>query len=111
MKFGNNVILMVVIAIAIYAIFLFISDYQKLSEEITNSSSKIPVNPSPEKPVNPLRRENLWNRDTGGKPYNIINSGFHQTQPTGPQADLTRPRDRRMRHPSLIVHGLDHVKR
>ena len=36
MKFGNNVILMVVIAIAIYAIFLFISDYQKLSEEITN---------------------------------------------------------------------------
>ena len=36
MKFGNNVILMVVIAIAIYAVFLFISDYQKLSEEITN---------------------------------------------------------------------------
>ena len=36
MKFGNNIILMIVITIAIYAIFLFISDYQKLSEEITN---------------------------------------------------------------------------
>ena len=36
MKFGNNVILMIVITIAIYAVFLFISDYQKLSEEIIN---------------------------------------------------------------------------
>ena len=74
-----------------------------------NSGERLFVRP--EKPVNPLRRDNLWNRDTGGKPYNIINSSFHQKQPTGPQADLTRPRDRRLRHPSLIVHGLEHVKR
>ena len=64
-----------------------------------------------EKEVNPQRRDNLWNRDTGGKPFNILNSGYHTIQPTGPQADLTRPRDRRMRHPSLIVHGLPHVAR
>jgi len=86
--------------------------FQSRSHKATpNHNSEERLFVRPEKPVNPLRRENLWNRDTGGKPYNIINSGFHQTQPTGPQADLTRPRDRRMRHPSLIVHGLDHVKR
>ena len=61
-----------------------------------NSEERLFVRP--EKPINPLRRDNLWNRDTGGKPYNIINSSFHQKQPTGPQADLTRPRDRRLRH-------------
>ena len=86
--------------------------FQSRSHKSTpNHNSEERLFVRPEKPVNPLRRDNLWNRDTGGKPYNIINSGFHQTQPTGPQADLTRPRDRRMRHPSLIVHGLDHVKR
>jgi hypothetical protein len=64
-----------------------------------------------EKAQNQARTNNLWNRDTGGKPYNIVNSGFHTVKPTGPQADLTRPRDRRMKHPSLIVHGLPHVAR
>jgi hypothetical protein len=64
-----------------------------------------------EKPRNLDRTDYLWNRDTGGKQHNIINSTYHDIQPTGPQADMTRPRDRRMRHPSLIVHGLPHVVR
>jgi len=36
MKFENNFILMIVVSIGIYAIFLFISDYQKISEKIIN---------------------------------------------------------------------------
>jgi len=36
MKFENNIILMIVVAVAVYAIFLFISDYQKISEGIIN---------------------------------------------------------------------------
>ena len=36
MKFENNFILMIVITIGIYAIFLFISDYQKISENTIN---------------------------------------------------------------------------
>ena len=34
MKFENNIILIIVVAIAIYAIFLFISDYQKISDVV-----------------------------------------------------------------------------
>ena len=34
MKFENNIILMIVAAVAIYAIFLFISDYQKISDVV-----------------------------------------------------------------------------
>ena len=34
MKFENNIILMIVVAVAIYAIFLFISDYQKISDAV-----------------------------------------------------------------------------
>ena len=34
MKFENNIILIIVVAIAIYAIFLFISDYQKISDAV-----------------------------------------------------------------------------
>ena len=34
MKFENNIILMIVVAVAIYAIFLFISDYQKISDVV-----------------------------------------------------------------------------
>ena len=34
MKFENNIILMIVVAVAVYAIFLFISDYQKISDVV-----------------------------------------------------------------------------
>ena len=34
MKFENNIILMIVAAVAVYAIFLFISDYQKISDVV-----------------------------------------------------------------------------
>ena len=34
MKFENNIILMIVVAVAVYAIFLFMSDYQKISDVV-----------------------------------------------------------------------------
>ena len=34
MKFENNIILVIVVAVAVYAIFLFISDYQKISDVV-----------------------------------------------------------------------------
>ena len=53
------------------------------------------------KPINHARRQNLYNKEVGCKPHNIITGAKLLIQPTEPP-----PKRRRDAHPSIVVHGM-----
>ena len=53
------------------------------------------------KPKNMLRTQNLYNRNVGNKPHNIITGARLLIQPT-----LPPPKMRRDCHPSIVIHGM-----
>ena len=55
------------------------------------------------KPKNMLRTQNLYNRNVGNKPHNIITGARLLIQPT-----LPPPKMRRDCHPSIVTHGYPH---